>query len=131
MIGVDTNVLVRLLTADDEQQHRVARAFFDSRTPDSPAFVSAVALAETICVLRSSYRIPYDEIMGSLVLLLDSDDFVIEGREAVEAVRDGAGLPAQLVDFMVAHLGQRAGCRHTVTFDRKSAQTVGSMELLT
>ena len=130
MIGVDANVLLRLLTRDDEKQYEVARAFFDKRSPDSPAFVSAVALAETAWVLRSSYKIPFDEIVESLSLLVESDDFVVEGGEAFKSLKDNGGKASQLTDFIVAQMGARAGCQHTVTFDRHASVSVPSMEFL-
>jgi predicted nucleic-acid-binding protein len=130
VIGVDTNVLVRLLTADDPQQHRRALAFFGERTPADPAYVSAVTLAETAWLLRRRYGLTAAEIMESLAMIIDSDDFVVEGREAVELVRSGMGKSSQLADFVIAHLNRKAGCSHTVTFDQSAAKAVPSMKLL-
>lgn len=129
MIGVDTNVLVRLLTADDTAQHAVAVRFFQDRSATDPAFVSAVTLAETIWVLRFRYRLTSAEILDAVSGILDSDDFIVEGREMLTVARD-AGKSAPLTDFLVAHLGRRAGCSTTVTFDRRAAKLVPSMELL-
>jgi predicted nucleic-acid-binding protein len=130
MIGVDTNVLLRLLTADDARQHRVAVEFFKERSPSSPAFISAVTLAEMVWVLRTSYRLSKDEITNCLRQVLDSDDFVVEARESLEFVsKDGAN-PAQLGDYLVAHLCKKAGCVRIVTFDRRAAKSVPGMELL-
>jgi len=130
LIGVDTNVLVRFLTADEPGQHQQAVSFFGSRTPESPAFISAVTLVETIWVLRRAYRLEPAEIMDSLGLFLDSDDFVVECRHSLELVRKGAGTMNQLNDFIVAELGERAGCAATMTLDRRAARAVPSMELL-
>lgn len=129
MIGVDTNVLVRLLTADDEAQHAKALSFFADRSSSDPAFLSAVAVAETIWVLRLSYRLSNAEILKAISGLLDTDDFVVEGREGLVAARD-SGRPMHLTDFLVAHLGHRAGCTSTVTFDRRAANAIAAMELL-
>ena len=131
MIGVDTNVLVRFLTADDPGQHRIALAFFSERTPADPAYVSAVTLAETAWLLRRRYGLPSEEILESLTMIIDSDDFVVEGREAIESIRSGLGEPTQLTDFVIAQLGRKAGCSQTVTFDRRAAKAVLGMELLT
>jgi predicted nucleic-acid-binding protein len=130
VIGVDANVLVRFLTRDDERQYRLAQAFSDGRSPASPAFVSAVALAETVWVLRSSYRLSFREIVDSVSLLLESDDFVVEGREAFASLGENNGKASQLTDFVIAQMGLRAGCLHTVTFDKRSARSIPSMELL-
>ncbi len=129
MIGVDTNVLVRLLTADDAVQHAAAMRFFQNRSGADPAFVSAVTLAETIWVLRFRYRLTHADILDAVSGILDSDDFIVEGRELLVVARD-AGKSALLTDFLVAHLGRRAGCSGTVTFDRRAAKLVPGMELL-
>lgn len=129
LIGVDTNVLVRLLTADDRGQHGKALDFFGKRSVDSPAYLSAVTIAETIWVLRLSYKFSHSEILDAVAALLDTDDFVVEGRAALLAAKE-AGKPALLTDFVVAYLGERGGCSHTVTFDRRAAKAIPSMELL-
>lgn len=129
MIGVDTNVLVRFLTADDPDQHTRALGFFEQRSSADPAFLSAVTIAETIWVLRKTYKFNLSEIGDAIETLLGSDDFVIECREAIEAMRS-ATRPDLMTDFLVVHLGQRAGCSHTVTFDRNAAKAIPSMELL-
>lgn len=130
MIGVDTNVLVRFLTADDPRQHRAARAFFSERTLADPAYISAVTLAETLWLLRRRYGLAPETILDSLSMIIDSDDFVVEGREAVESIRAGMGTAAQLTDFVIAHLNRKAGCSRTVTFDRRAAKAIAEMELL-
>ncbi|NJR13735.1 MAG: type II toxin-antitoxin system VapC family toxin [Phyllobacteriaceae bacterium] len=52
MIGIDTNVLLRLLVIDDPVQNALARTFFESRTIEDPAYVSAITLAEPSWSLR-------------------------------------------------------------------------------
>lgn len=129
MIGVDTNVLVRLLTADDAAQHAMVLRFFEGRSGNDPAFVSAVTMAETIWVLRFRYRLPHADILEAVSSFLDTDDFVVEGRDMLSVARD-IGRPALLTDFLVAYLGERAGCSRIVTFDRRAAKSVPGMELL-
>lgn len=130
MIGVDTNVLVRFLTGNDASQHSAVMSFFAARTAAEPAYIGAVTLAETVWVLRRRYGLPVDEIVESLAMIIDSDDFVVEGREAVDAARSGTIKPSQLTDCLVALLNERAGCSRTLTFDRSAARVVPSMELL-
>ena len=48
MIGIDTNVLVRLLVQDDDMQSHLASVFFDSLSTHNRWFVSAVVLAEVM-----------------------------------------------------------------------------------
>ena len=59
MIAVDTNVLVRLLTRDNETQFKKAvRLFREPRL-----FVSESVLLETEWVLRYAYEFPQDAIV--------------------------------------------------------------------
>ena len=53
MVAIDTNVLVRLLTADDAAQHRVALKLFSSNEKYIPDSV----VLETEWVLRAAYRL--------------------------------------------------------------------------
>ena len=130
MIGVDTNVIVRLLTADAPGQYGAALSFFRDRTTSDPAYVSAITLAETVWVLRRTYGFSAAEITNSVRMILDSDDFVVEESAALRFIQDQAASPALIADYLIAHLGKVAGCRSTVTFDKRAAKAVPGMELL-
>ena len=130
MIGVDTNVLIRLLTADIDDQHQLAVGVFGSLSADEPAFLSAVTLAETVWVLRRSYGFTASEIGEAIELLLEREDLEIEGRESLMLLFESGFRSGQIADHLIAHLGKRAGCIRTVTFDRRAAKAVPGMELL-
>ena len=54
MIGLDTNILVRYLTRDDEQQWRQAT---DLIQQNQPCFITNIVLCELVWVLRGvNYR---------------------------------------------------------------------------
>lgn len=132
MIGVDTSVLARLFVDDDDRQGRAARSFFALRSPDDPAFVSVVVVAELIWLLDSTYRYPKKDIVEALNGLLSSPDFNLERRTVVEsAVQMATSSPrAGIADAMIALLAGEAACLSTVTFDRGSARDIAGMELL-
>ena len=47
MIGLDTNVLVRYLTQDDQAQSRQATELIEQRlSEENPGFISVVAMVE-------------------------------------------------------------------------------------
>ena len=46
MIGLDTNVLVRIFAADNPKQTAIARRFMQRCSADDPAFVSAMVVVE-------------------------------------------------------------------------------------
>ena len=127
MIGLDTNVLVRYLTQDDPIQSPKATALMDRRlTEENPGFVSVVTMAELAWVLERSYDLGKDDIAAAIERMLQADVLVIESEQevftAMVALRDGQG---RFADALIALLGSRAGCSHTVTFDKKALRLPG------
>jgi predicted nucleic-acid-binding protein len=120
MTGIDTNVLVRFLVADDPRQAERAHAFLArSRSHGEVVYVSAVVLCEAVWVLRSVYRQPRLRILQVMETLLGTDVFQLEAEDAVRAAiqscRKGKG---DFADHLIAQMNLAKGCRGTVTFDR-------------
>lgn len=131
MIGIDTNVLVRFLVDDDVGQSEVARKFMAERSSESPAFLSAVALAETVWLLSKRFEYPKAIIIETIKALLSADGLLIEYTDDLDFWLNGDVEPrGDLSDHLIAWAGVRAGCRSTVTFDIKAAKAVPRMELL-
>jgi predicted nucleic-acid-binding protein len=132
VIGVDTNVLVRLFIDDDHHQHGLATRFFDGRDRDDPAFVSVVTTVEFVWVLTRSYKKPAEEALRLLRDVLDSQDAVMEEASHVRAaIEEALATKAEFSDVVIARTGQRAGCSRTVTFDGPAADRIPGMALLT
>ena len=130
MIGVDTNVIVRLLVPN-EPQRTLAEKFFVARSPADPAFVSIVVLVELAWVLNRHYGYGFEKIRQTVQWLLDSDDFVVEHRDRVEwAVTNYTRSKIDLPDLLIASAGKDAGAPRTATFDINAAKNVPGMELL-
>lgn len=131
MIGIDTNVLVRFLVDDDLKQNAIARSFMAGRTEEEPAFLSAVALAETVWVLHRRLNYPMPVIFDMLRALLSADGFVVENMEELDALINGDNEPSgDLADHLIAWSCAKMGCERIVTFDRKAVLSVPGMELL-
>lgn len=127
MIGLDANVLIRYFAEDDPVQLKTVTEILDSQlTPESPGFVSIVALVELIWVLRSRYRFKRLELARVVQTLLRSEKLVVQEQESVyvalDALRDNLG---SFSDLLVRELGAKAGCEVTMTFDRKAARLDG------
>lgn len=130
MIGVDTNVLIRLLAPDDEKQNLAAKLFFAERSPDDPAYVSSIVLAETIWLLRRRLGYSRTAIEDAVRSLLSTDDFRVEHGDRLSALLEEGTPRAEVADYLIAWSADEAGCLRTVTFDKRSAKSIGSMELL-
>lgn len=131
MIGVDTNVLVRLLALDDGAQASRVRSFFAQRNSRSPAFISAVVLMETLWVLQRRLRFPRDAVLEALRKLLAGHDIRFEHGENLKNLLAGGNPSASdIADRLIAWSGEAAGCARTVTLEQRAAATIPSMELL-
>ena len=131
MIGVDTNVLVRLLIEEDAEQTALAVQFFDARSSRDPAFVSLVVVAELAWVLGRTYKFGHDRVRTVMLGLLETPDVVVERDDIVRwalAYFDHAKI--DLADLLIAEVSRQADCPATVTFDRNAAKRISGMELL-
>jgi len=127
MIGLDTNVLIRYLTQDDPLESAKATETLERRlTSKNPGFVSIVAMAEIVWVLDRAYGLPALEIAAIVERLLQVEVLQIENEQqvftAMLALKQSRGLFA---DALIAELGARAGCVHTLTFDHKARRLPG------
>ena len=131
MIGVDTNVLVRIFALDDPKQSKIAQQIMAQRTTDDPAYVSAVVIAEVSWVLDKTYGFPVTEIRQALEWLFESTNIVVERHELLRtAVNVAADRNADISDSIIAALADEAGASPTVTFDQPAARRIPGMELL-
>ena len=129
MIGLDTNVLVRYIAQDEPAQSAAATAVIESLTEESPGFVSLVAVLELDWVLRRRYQLSRERALAVLRRLLDSVEIVVQEAELLRRMLSRPS-GAELADAMASELGRKAGCEHTLTFDRRAARTLEGMKLL-
>lgn len=126
MTGLDTNILVRFITRDDVAQSRRADEIFANLTQDEPGFISIVVMAELAWVLERTYDYSNVEIASAIERMLQIEVLQIEREQealtAMIALKRGR---CSFADALIGELGLRAGCSHTVTFDRKAAQLPG------
>lgn len=124
MIGVDTNILVRYLTRDDEQQWQQAVAVIKQ---NQPCFVANIVLCELVWVLRGrNYGFGKDEIINTLEAMLHSSVFEFESRsivyQALQRYKQGL---ADFSDYLIGAIASQAGCTETVSFDSKLKEEKG------
>lgn len=122
MIALDTKVLLRLILADDPDQHGRARALLDAHQPARNArprlFVPPLVVCEVVWVLEGRYRLPRSEVIRVLKGLLEARDLEIGDRDAFSAVlrryEKGKG---DFEDYYIGESAIRAGCESVATFD--------------
>lgn len=131
MIGVDTNVLLRLFVNDDARQHAAARAWFEQRSAADPAYVCLVVLLEFVWSLKRTYRYSQAEIDRLMAALVTATDIRLEQAEIVEeAMELATARQGGFADAVVMLANRAAGCPSTVTFDEKAAARLPAMKPL-
>lgn len=126
MRAIDTNVLVRLLIRDDARQAAAGEEFVRGG-----AWVSTLALAESIWVLTSIYALDHARIATTVEMLLAHERIALENREAVTAAlglfrtRPALGF----TDCLMVEGARRAGHLPLGTFDRVLAKADGAEKL--
>ena len=127
MLGVDTNVLVRYLTRDDQPQYERARRLIDREVAKGePVLVSLLVMLETEWVLRSRYEMAKAEVITAFSALLDAADLKIEDEPSVEtAVYVWKDSAADFADCLIEARNRRLGCRATATFDGRALKLAG------
>ena len=124
MIGLDTNVVVRFLTRDDEAQFKGAQSAIQAaRRAQEPLFIGIPVLLETVWVLQRAYGIDRNGVAKTIHGLLESSDLILEREALVEAALDAFQTgSADFADYVIGLGNLAAGCRHTLTFDDQAAR---------
>ena len=126
MIGLDTNVLVRYITQDDDIQAVLANTLIESLDEASPGFVSLVTVVELSWVLESAYGFTRQQFAEVMQTLLTVDAIKLDRAAVVaSAVRVYSASKADFSDCLIERLSASAGCERTMTFDKAAAKTAG------
>ncbi len=126
MRGVDTNVLVRLVTRDDALQVAAAEAFVAHG-----AWVPHLALAEATWVLASVYDRSPAAIATAVDMLLNHQYLTLQDSDVVAAAverfrrRPAVGFS----DCLMLEVAQKAGHGPLGTFDRDLGKLDGAHKL--
>jgi predicted nucleic-acid-binding protein len=126
MRAVDTNVLVRLIVRDDARQAAAADAFVAGG-----AWVSLLALVETVWVLVSLYERTPAQVAATVEHLLDHDALSIQDAEVVRAALSQFREKPRLgfSDCLMLQIARKSGHTPLGTFDRGLGALEGTQRL--
>lgn len=126
MRAVDTNVLVRLTTGDDVRQTASAETFVSNG-----AWVSLLALAETVWVLGSVYNKSPTQLANTIEMLLNHRDLVVQDSDtaaaALELFRSRPTLGFS--DCLMLEIARKAGHLPLGTFDGGLGKVPGAHKI--
>lgn len=120
MIGLDTNVLLRVLVDDGSPDVAKARKFVAARATEGHDFhVDAVVLVETVWVLETVFGYGRADLAAAVDAILGNAAYVVDGRETVAAAltlfRHGK---ADFSDCLIVARNATAGCTGTASLDK-------------
>jgi predicted nucleic-acid-binding protein len=131
VIGLDTNILVRLLIEDDPDQTRLAHRLVRNAVAEELCYVSDVALCELEWVLVSCYDASRDEVALAYQKLLDLPGFLFEAPATVRLTLERfRASRVEFSDLLLGARGREKGVRTTYTFEKALSKQDGFTRLV-
>ena len=130
-LGLDTNVVARLVLADEPVQTDQAAALVrGARSLGRQLVLSLPTVLELEWVLRSRARLDKAAVLRVLKGLLESQDLEIDSEHTLEqAVYHYENGSADFADCLFAAHYRALGCTAMVTFDRQAGRLAGAQWL--
>jgi predicted nucleic-acid-binding protein len=121
VIAVDTNILVRLIVDDDEDQVEKARKLAE----DHSFFVSLTVLVETEWVLRSRYEYDRASILNAMNQLAFLVDLCFDNADDVRWALDRFASGGELADYL--HIASARSIGLFATFEKRLGTRAGEL----
>lgn len=122
MITIDTNILVRYITQDDEIQSKTAEDLLSKYNgkPQS-IFINNIVLCELVWVLDRGYKYSKEQIAATIRIILATTVFTFEHHNILWiALEDYDQNKADFADCLIVQLNKFHGFHQTFTFDKSA-----------
>ena len=128
MIAIDTNVLVRIVVQDSDQQAQTQQAQALIKKTGS-AFVPQMVQVELVWVLEAAYKFPKKQVIGVLQHLLESNFYRLQREDSFSLALGRFQVEnAGFADSLIAVESQAENVE-LWTFDRKLSKQKGVVRL--
>lgn len=124
MIAIDTNILVRYITQDDEPQSKSAENLLSKYDRKSQSiFINNIVLCELVWVLERGYKYSKEQIAATIRVILSTAVFAFEHHNILwMALEDYDHNKADFADCLIAQLNKSQGFHQTFTFDKSATK---------
>lgn len=125
MIGLDTNILVRYIVRDDQQQADDAQKLIETQcTLDTPGYICLIVLCELVWVLSRGYGYERSVISSVLRRILSVQELHVQNAElAWRALKRFEKGKADFADYLIGVNNRANKTSVTYTFDQKAAES--------
>lgn len=123
MIGIDTNVLVRYFTQDDEVQSKQASNLIEKflGSPKS-ILINNIVLCELIWVLLRGYKYSKNDVLTLLKGIASTIEFTFEDINILmHSILEFEESNTDFADILIGNINNVKGVRDTFTFDIKAS----------
>ena len=121
VIGIDTNILVRIITRDDEKQSQIALDYVSNNS--IPFVINHIVICELVWVLESAYKYDKKQIIKALECILKVKQFFILEKNSVRsALKLYAETTIDFSDALIGYVNKEASCKFTITFDKAASK---------
>ncbi len=115
MLAIDTNLVVRYLTADHPEQSARAKALIEG----AEVFVCTTVVLETEWVLRSAYGFATSQIAPAIRAFAGLSQVSVEDPALIALALDWMERGMDFADAL--HLAKAGECEAFISFDRRLA----------
>ncbi len=130
-LGIDTNVLLRLIVDDDQAQRKIVTDFGSKLNREYRGVVTLVSLLEMDWALRSQYGYDRRQSIAAIRKIMQIRGVEVECHDIVaRALLLVENENADFADGLISGRAADLGCESTVTLDQKAAKKIPAMELL-
>jgi len=123
MIGLDTNLLVRIFAKDNPLQEAMVLELLEQLPEGERAVVNIVVIVELLWVLKRAYRFEQEALVRVLRSMAENKRLFLPNKEilleAAHQVRENGG---ELPDMIIALLNREHGASVTYTFDLEASK---------
>ena len=116
-IAVDTNILIRLITADDPKQLKLVEKLIREYDGHGQIFISLLVVQEVYWVLEHFYNWKKEDILNAIEDILRAKQFFIEHELAVKMAVSKSRKNEEFSDALIGQVGALKNLK-TYTFDR-------------
>lgn len=125
MPAIDTNILIRYLVRDDEEQFRKVLELF-VKYEEHRFIINLPVIMEACWVLSSTYNYSKQELIETFRNLINTEGFDIQPGKIIEqALIEYERSNADFEDCLIAVQNDMAQHSPTFTFDKKASKLKG------
>lgn len=116
-ITIDTNIILRLLIGDDEQQRIQAEEVL---THADRVFIPTTVFCETVWILLRSYKLSAADVISALEWIMEIENAYLHEDEVMAGL-ELMRLGGDFADGVNEYCGRKMGSYEFATFDKKAA----------